>query len=95
MKNGHHNRVPQGTRLYIGNLPYTMDANALVEAFSKEGFQVSNPHIVIDRESGQSKGFGFVEAASEKDAKDAIDSMNGTQIGGRTVRVDHAHERQR
>lgn len=95
MKNGHQTKRPQGARLYIGNLPYSMDANDLVQAFASEGFQVTNPHIVIDRDTGNSKGFGFVEAASFDEAKQAIDTMNNSQVGGRTVRVDHAHERAR
>jgi RNA recognition motif-containing protein len=88
-------RSAGGKRLYIGNLPYGMDEPGLVEAFGSFGFAVSRPHIVMDRESGRSKGFGFVEVASDKEAEQIVASLDGTIIGGRTVRVDHAVDRPR
>jgi RNA recognition motif-containing protein len=79
-------------RLYIGNLPYDMDGDALVATFAEYGFTVSRPHIVMDSESGRSKGFGFVEIDAGS-AVDAVAQCNGAVMGGRTVRVDHAIDR--
>jgi len=95
MKNGHQKkRLP---RLYIGNLPYSMTGDALVQEFTSRGFAVGSPHIVIDKESGQSKGFAFVEMKSDNEdhVADVISAMNGSVVGGRTVKVDRAHERSR
>lgn len=92
MKKGNGQKLP---RLYIGNLPYSMDGDALIAAFASYGFDVGRPHIVMDKESGQSKGFGFVELKNAGDLEPAIATMNGSVVGGRTVKVDRAHERSR
>lgn len=75
-------------RLYVGNIPYTMTEERLIQIFSEFGFAVSNPHIVIDRETGRSKGFAFVEAGEHAQA--AITAMDGSNIDGRNFRVSHA-----
>lgn len=92
MKSGRTEALP---RLYIGNLPYSMDGTALVQAFASYGIDVGRPHIVMDKETGQSKGFGFVELKNAADLETAISTMNGSIVGGRTVKVDRAHERTR
>ena len=97
MKNGHGSGDGQkngaGARLYVGNLPYTMTTDRLVEIFQEFGFPVRRPHIVTDRESGQSKGFGFVDMDTPNSADDAINALNGARVDGRTLRVDKAHEK--
>ncbi len=78
-----------GKKLYVGNLSYSMTDDALSEAFSKIG-QVESARVITDRDSGRSKGFGFVEMASESDATKAIEQMNGQMIEGRALNVSEA-----
>ncbi|HLY31738.1 MAG TPA: hypothetical protein VKQ36_11975 [Ktedonobacterales bacterium] len=80
------------TRIYVGNLPYTADNEQLAELFHVFG-PVIEAAIVYDRTSGQSKGFGFVQMASEEAAQQAIAALNGTMFGNRTIRVNEAQER--
>ena len=82
-----------GVRLYIGNLPYDADEASLREAFETGGRQVLSVTLVTDRATGQPRGFGFVEMASEADARAAIGELDGSSFGGRTLRVDMANER--
>ncbi|HLK36537.1 MAG TPA: RNA-binding protein [Polyangiaceae bacterium] len=81
-----------GTRLYVGNLPFSVAPDALREAFSKLG-EVVDVHIVNDRDTGQSRGFGFVTMGNAVDAATAISSMNGAMLDGRALRVNEAEER--
>ena len=81
-----------GTRLYVGNLPFTVAADALRQAFSASG-EVTDVHIVNDRESGQSRGFGFVTMGNAQEAANAISAMNGVMLEGRALRVNEAEER--
>ncbi|HST89323.1 MAG TPA: RNA-binding protein [Ktedonobacterales bacterium] len=80
------------TRIYVGNLPYTADNTQLSELFSAFG-EVVDVAVVMDRESGRSKGFGFVQLASETAAQDAIVGLNGTMLGNRAIRVNEAQPR--
>jgi len=80
-------------RLYVGNIPYTMDEDRLVQAFNEYGFKVARPQIVMDRETGRSKGFGFVEVGSEEVAEQACRTMDGARVDGRCIRVAPANER--
>lgn len=82
------------SRLYVGNLSYDTDTETLRQAFSSSG-EVTDAHVVTDRESGRSRGFGFVTMASEEQAKKAIEQMNGSMIDGRAIRVNEAEERPR
>lgn len=82
------------SRLYVGNLSYDTDTETLRQAFSSSG-EVTDAHVVTDRESGRSRGFGFVTMASEELAKKAIEAMNGSMIDGRAIRVNEAEERPR
>lgn len=78
-----------GKKLYVGNLPYTADDSSLQEAFAEFG-QVDSARVIMDRESGRSKGFGFVEMGSDDEANRAIDGMNGKEFMGRTINVSEA-----
>jgi RNA recognition motif-containing protein len=81
-----------GRRLYVGNLPYNVTEAELRTAFSASG-EVADVKIVTDRETGQPRGFGFVEMGTDEEAKAAIDAMNGANLGGRTLTVNEAQER--
>ena len=84
-----------GTRLYVGNLSYQTNEASLREVFEQEGRKVSEIKIVTDRETGQPRGFAFVEMASPADAEAAIASLNGRELDGRTLKVNEAQERSR
>lgn len=76
-------------KLYVGGLPYSTSEVALKELFSQAG-AVESAVIIMDKMSGRSKGFGFVEMATEEDAKKAIETFNGKEFEGRTLAVDEA-----
>lgn len=82
-----------GKKLYVGNLPYSVTDNELADMFSEHG-TVEHAQIIIDRSTNQSKGFGFVEMQSDEEAQAAIDAVNGTEIGGRSVVVNEARPRE-
>jgi RNA recognition motif-containing protein len=82
------------SRLYVGNLSYETDTETLRSAFSATG-EVTDAHVVMDRESGRSRGFGFVTMATPDLAKKAIETMNGSMLDGRPIRVNEAEERPR
>jgi len=79
--------------IYVGNLRYNMSEDALKEIFEEYG-QVASVKIIRDRFSGESKGFGFVEMASDDDAKKAIAELNGKEVDGRALRVNEARPRE-
>src|ERR1700731_1396041 len=81
-----------GNRLYVGNLPFSATTETLRAAFAPSG-DVTDVHIVTDRESGQSRGFGFVTMGNAHEAAKAIASMNGVMLDGRALRVNEAEER--
>ncbi|MGQ0708913.1 MAG: RNA recognition motif domain-containing protein [Rhodoferax sp.] len=78
-----------GNKLYVGNLPYSFRDNDLQQAFSAHG-NVTSAKVMMERDTGRSKGFGFVEMASDAEAQTAINGMNGQQIGGRALVVNEA-----
>lgn len=82
-----------GTKIYVGNMSYDMDNMSLDEMFKPFGTVVS-AQVVMDRESGRSKGFGFVEMSSAEEAKAAIDALNGKEVNGRAVTVNEAKPRE-
>lgn len=84
--------IVMGNRLYVGNLPFTATTGTLREAFAASG-EVTDVHIVTDRESGQSRGFGFVTMGNANEAANAIAAMNGATLEGRALRVNEAEER--
>ena len=80
-------------KLYVGNLAYSVDNNALEEMFSSFG-QVSSAQVITDRDTGRSKGFGFVEFSDAQAAKTAISEMDGKDMGGRALTVNEARPRE-
>lgn len=76
-------------KLYVGNLPYSVDDETLQSHFSQYG-NVESAKVIMDRESGRSKGFGFVEMAQDSDADSAIEKSNGTELNGRALNVSEA-----
>ena len=79
--------------IYVGNMPYAMTVEELKELFSQYG-SVADARLVIDRETGRVKGFGFVEMNDQSEAEAAINAINGTQQGGRTLVVNEARPRE-
>ena len=82
-----------GKKLYVGNLSYEVDSSELEQLFAQHG-QVVSAQIINDRETGRSKGFGFVEMSSDQEAQDAIAALNGLEHGGRTLTVNEARPRE-
>lgn len=74
------------TKLYVGNLPWTFNNNQLLDTFKPHGNVVS-ANVVMDRESGKSRGFGFVEMEKDNDANSAIKALNGSELSGRKLVV--------
>jgi RNA recognition motif-containing protein len=83
-----------GTKIYVGNLPYTTDEDQLKSLFGADGRGVADVAIITDRMTGQPRGFAFVQMASEADAKSAIDALHGASFGGRTLTVNEARPRE-
>jgi len=75
------------SKLYVGNLPYSVDDSTLQNNFSEFG-SVASAKVMTDRDSGRSKGFGFVEMGSPEEAEAAIRGMNGLSVGGRSIVVN-------
>ncbi len=78
-----------GNKLYVGNLPYTVRDEDLQQAFSAYG-AVNSAKVMMERDTGRSKGFGFVEMASDSEAQSAVEGMNGQSLGGRSLVVNEA-----
>ena len=78
-----------GNKLYVGNLPYTVRDEDLQQSFSAFG-SVNSAKVMMERDTGRSKGFGFVEMGSDAEAQAAIQGMNGQQVGGRGLVVNEA-----
>lgn len=85
--------MSQGTKLYVGNLNYNTSEDSLRDAFGADGRSVQDVKIITDRETGQPRGFAFVEMGSPEDAQQAIDAMHGQDLDGRTLTVNEARER--
>jgi hypothetical protein len=83
-------RIPNmGNKLYVGNLPYGVRDNDLEQAFAEFG-AVTSAKVMMERDTGRSKGFGFVEMGSDAEAQAAINGMNGQSLGGRAIVVNEA-----
>lgn len=80
-------------KIYVGNLPWSMSSDDLEELFAKFG-EVHSANVVMDRETGRSRGFGFVEM-DDDGARSAIEELNETEVQSRRIRVSQAKERQR
>jgi RNA recognition motif-containing protein len=81
-----------GTKLYVGNLPFSATEAELRELFEQHG-AVDTVNVISDRETGRPRGFAFVEFADNAGAEAAQKALDGTEMGGRTLRVNEAHER--
>ena len=82
-----------GTKIYVGNLSFDVDNMALGEMFNPFG-TVASAQVIMDRDSGRSKGFGFVEMSSDEEAKAAIAGLDGKDMGGRALKVNEAKPRE-
>src|SRR5215468_2171528 len=82
-----------GKKLYVGNLGYDVDSSALQALFSAHG-TVDSAQVITDRDTGRSKGFGFVEMSSDQEAQAAISALNGRDIEGRSLTVNEARPRE-
>ena len=80
--------------IYVGNLSYGMSESELRDAFATFG-EVSSVKILMDRETGRSRGFGFVEMPNQGEAETAITQLNGKDLGGRALRINEARPRER
>jgi hypothetical protein len=81
--------LSMGKKLYVGNLPYSVRDGDLEQAFGQFG-SVTSAKVMMERDTGRSKGFGFVEMGSDEEAQSAISGMNGQPLGGRSVVVNEA-----
>jgi len=79
--------------IYIGNISYSVDEQELGQIFGEYG-EVSSAKIIIDRVTGRSKGFGFVEMPNSDEGQQAIDNLEGKEVGGRKLRVNEARPRE-
>ena len=82
-----------GTRLYVGNLPFSADETAIRELFEQNNRTVEEVKLITDRDSGRPRGFGFVEMGNSEDADKAISELNGHSLDGRELNVNEARER--
>ncbi|NGX44802.1 MAG: hypothetical protein KR126chlam5_00107 [Candidatus Anoxychlamydiales bacterium] len=80
-------------KLYVGNLPHATTEQELTDIFAAFGAVVS-AKIILDRDTGRSRGFGFVEMGSKDEAEKAIEELNGKEVGGRTIVVNEARQRE-
>ena len=78
-----------GNKLYVGNLPYTVRDSDLEQSFGEFG-AVTSAKVMMERDTGRSKGFGFVEMGSDAEAQAAIEGMNGQSLGGRSITMNEA-----
>jgi cold-inducible RNA-binding protein len=83
-----------GKKLYVGNLAYTVTQTELESAFAPHGV-VQSAQVIMDRETGRSKGFGFVEMGTDQEAQTAISAMNGQDMAGRSLTVNEARPKER
>ena len=78
------------TKLYVGSLPYSMTDDSLLHLFTEKGYRAVSARIITEKETGRSRGFGFVELGPEDDAAKAIGEFNGLNIEGRALQVNEA-----
>jgi len=81
------------TKLYVGNLTYDTTSQTLQDLFGEHG-EVRSAEVIMDRDTGRSKGFGFVEMSNDNGARAAINSLNGHDVGGRSLTVNEARPRE-
>ena len=83
-----------GTKLYVGNLNYNTTEDSLREAFGANGREVTSVSIIMDRETGRSRGFAFVEMSTSEFAQQALQELDGQELDGRMLRINEARERE-
>jgi RNA recognition motif-containing protein len=77
-------------KLFVGSLPFSITDDTLFQLFTGRGYNPTSARVITDRETGQSRGFGFVELASQNDAQRAIEEFNGLSVEGRALQVNEA-----
>jgi RNA recognition motif-containing protein len=82
-----------GKKLYVGNLPYSVRDSDLEDLFAAHG-SVQSAQVIIERDTGRSKGFGFVEMSNDQEAQEAISTLNGREMEGRTLTVNEARPKE-
>jgi cold-inducible RNA-binding protein len=82
-----------GNRLYVGNLPFSVDETSLRSLFEQNNRTVEEVKLITDRDTGRPRGFGFVEMGNSEDADKAISELNGYEMDGRQLNVNEARER--
>ena len=83
-----------GKRIYVGNLSYTTTEQSLINLFAEHG-TVDSCNLITDRDSGQSKGFAFIEMSTDDEAQGAISALSGKELEGRELKVNEAREREK
>lgn len=83
-----------GSKIYVGNLPFSSSEDDLRELFETHG-PVESVSIITDRDTGRPRGFAFVQMGTDDGAQNAIRALDGTQLGGRSIRVNEAQDRRR
>lgn len=78
-----------GKKIYVGNLAFSIDSEQLSGIFSEFG-TVASSNVIMDRDTGRSKGFGFIEMSSDGEAQTAIEKLNGMEVGGRQLKISEA-----
>jgi RNA recognition motif-containing protein len=82
-----------GTRLFVGNLPFSAEEQTIRELFERNDLVVEDVKLITDRDTGRPRGFGFVEMGSSEDADKAVQALNGYEMDGRQLNVNEARER--
>jgi RNA recognition motif-containing protein len=82
-----------GNRLYVGNLPFSANEDAIRELFAQDGREVTEVKLITDRDTGRPRGFGFVEMGNSEHANSAVSALNGHSMDGRPLTVNEARER--
>ncbi len=82
-----------GSRLYVGNLPFSANEDDIRELFAQNDRTVVEVKLITDRDTGRPRGFGFVEMGSQEDADGAVSELDGHSLGGRALKVNEARER--
>jgi RNA recognition motif-containing protein len=82
-----------GNKLYVGNLPFSVTEDELRERFSRHG-EIKSINVIMDRETGRPRGFGFIEMGDSSEAEKAIQALDGSDLGGRNIKVNEAQDRQ-
>jgi RNA recognition motif-containing protein len=80
-------------RIFVGNLPFSLDDEALLKLFAEHG-EVDSAQVMVDRYSGKSRGFGFVQMSDPGEAQKAIDAIDGTEVEGREIKANEARPRE-